>query len=65
MLASVGDEHLGDVDGAEARPASGQEARVVSFAAADVEPVEPADVRQHMKKGRCVEMVPVDVITGP
>ena len=47
------------------RPAPGEQPGVVPLAAADVQPGEARDVRQHREEGRRVEVVAVDVVAGP
>lgn len=47
------------------RAASGQQPRVVTFAAAEVEADETFDVGEHRQEGGGVEGVPVSVEAGP
>ncbi len=65
FLAGVLDEDLGDVDGGKAGAALGDKAGVVALAAADVKPVQTADVGEHREERRGVEDVAVDVVARP
>src|SRR5262245_10488006 len=58
------DEDLRNVDGCHNGSTLSQQPCVMAFSAADIQPRQPFNLRQHCEEGGGVEVVAVDVVSG-